>query len=78
MPTPEKQEHTQRPRHNNSFIRYSSMATQMGVTIFLGVWGGMKLDQTFPHRIPIFTLILSLASVIIAIYMVIKDFLKTK
>lgn len=78
MPTPQKQEPRQQPRRNDSFIRYSSMATQMGVTIFLGVWGGMKLDQKFPHRIPIFTLILSLASVIIAIYMVIKDFLKTK
>lgn len=75
MSTPE---HPQRPRHNNSFIRYSSMAAQMGATIFLGVWIGMKLDKKFPHRIPVFTLILSLASVIIAIYMVIKDLLKTK
>jgi F0F1-type ATP synthase assembly protein I len=54
------------------------MATQMGITIFLGVWGGMKLDKIFPQRVPIFTLILSLAGVVIAIYMVIKDVLKKK
>lgn len=67
-----------RPRRSDAFMRYSSMATQMGVTIFLGVWGGMKLDQKFPQRIPIFTLVLSLVSVLLAMYMIIKDFLKKK
>ena len=52
------------------------MATQMGVTIFLGVWGGMKLDGIFKHKFPLFTLVLSLISVVVAVYMVIKDFLK--
>jgi F0F1-type ATP synthase assembly protein I len=54
------------------------MATQMAITIFLGVWGGMKLDKLYPHRVPIFTLVLSLLGVVLAIYMVIKDFLKKK
>jgi F0F1-type ATP synthase assembly protein I len=66
------------PRRTDNIIRFTSMATQMGITIFLGVWGGMKLDKIFPQRVPIFTLILSLAGVVIAIYMVIKDVLKKK
>lgn len=52
------------------------MATQMAVTIFLGVWGGIKLDEKYPQKIPIFTLVLSLLGVVVAIYMVIKDFLR--
>lgn len=65
------------PRTNN-FLRYSSMASQMGITIFLGVWGGKKLDEKFPQKIPVFTLTLSLVSVVLAIYLVIRDFLKKK
>jgi len=48
----------------------------MGVIIFLGVFGGMKLDKWLKLKIPVFTLLLSLVSVISAIYFVIKDFLK--
>jgi len=63
-------------RRSNSIIRYTSMATQMGITIFLGVWGGIKLDEFFPAYSPLFTLILSLLGVVLAIYLVIKDLLK--
>ncbi|MDZ4822927.1 MAG: AtpZ/AtpI family protein [Flavobacteriales bacterium] len=52
------------------------MATQMGITIFLGVWGGQKLDKYFQTKTPWFTLLLSLVSVGIALYAVIKDFTK--
>ena len=65
-------------QRSNAAVKYSTMATQMGITIFLGVWGGMKLDEKFPHDIPIFTLVLSMVSVVLAIYLVIKDFLKKK
>jgi F0F1-type ATP synthase assembly protein I len=54
------------------------MATQMAITIFLGVWGGIQLDKKFPKKIPVFTLIFSLLGVVIAIYMVIKDLLRKK
>lgn len=48
----------------------------MGIIIFLGVWGGMKLDQKFNNSFPVFTLVLSLVSVALAMYMTIRDFLK--
>jgi hypothetical protein len=57
--------------------KYSSMAFQMGITIALGVWGGMKLDESFPlGKFPIFTIVLSLLGVFGAMYWVIKDLLK--
>jgi hypothetical protein len=57
--------------------KFSAMAFQMGITIALGVWGGMKLDEHFPiSRFPVFTIVLSLLSVFGAMYFVIKDLLK--
>lgn len=61
---------------SNAFMRYSGMATQMGITIALGVWGGMKLDEKFSGGGKGFTLTLSLVSVIVAMYMAIKDLMK--
>ena len=57
--------------------KFSAMAFQMGITIALGVWGGIKLDEHFPiTRFPLFTIFLSLLSVFASIYFVIKDLLK--
>ncbi|MBI4947431.1 MAG: AtpZ/AtpI family protein [Bacteroidetes bacterium] len=57
--------------------KFSAMAFQMGITIALGVWGGMKLDKYFPvTRFPLFTITLSLLSVFASIYFVIKDLLR--
>ncbi len=57
----------------NAYAKYSSMALQMGFIITLGTFGGLKIDQYFNLNFPIFTLILSIASVIIAVYLAIKD-----
>jgi F0F1-type ATP synthase assembly protein I len=61
----------------NNYAKYSSIALQMGFIIFLGVFGGFKLDSWL-HTKPIFTIILSLFSVVCAIYVVVKDLLKKK
>ena len=63
---------------NHSILRYTSMATQMGITIFLGVWGGMKLDRYFQFESPIMTLALSLLGVVLAVYIVIRDVLRKR
>jgi len=49
------------------------MAIQMAAIIGLGVFGGIKLDETLALETPIFTLIFSLLSVGLAMYYVIKD-----
>ena len=72
------------PKRNNdkfkkslkSYAKYSSIAFQMAAIIFIGTFGGYKLDIYFEFENHILTLILSVISVIIAIYTVIKDFIK--
>ena len=49
---------------------------QMGLVIGIGVFGGFKLDKLLSLKFPIFTLFFSLASVALAIYLAIKDFIK--
>jgi len=48
------------------------MAFQMIAIIGLGVWGGIKLDEMYPNEYHAYTLILSLSSIAIALYMVIR------
>jgi len=48
----------------------------MVVLIVIFVWGGRKLDLLLSLKFPVFTLILSIAGVFVAIYFAIKDFLK--
>ncbi len=59
-----------------SYAKYSALAFQMAAIIFIGTFGGYKADQYFGFEKHILTLILSLLSVIFAIYFAIKDFLK--
>ena len=60
----------------NNYVKYSSLAIQMVVLIVIFVWGGRKLDLLLSLKFPVFTLILSIAGVFVAIYFAIKDFLK--
>lgn len=59
-----------------SYARYSNIALQMGAIIFAGTFGGLKLDEFLGWKFPLFTLLLSLSSVAVAIYLVIKDLLR--
>lgn len=59
---------------NSYWFKYSTLAFQMGITIALGTWGGVKLDEYFGlKKFPAFTICLSLLSVVVSIYFVIKD-----
>lgn len=60
----------------NAYARYSSLAFQMLFIILAGVFGGLKLDEWLQWRFPVFTVILSVLAVVLAIYYAIKDFLK--
>lgn len=44
--------------------------------ILLGILGGVKLDQWIAWEAPVFTVVFSILSVILAIYSVTKDLLK--
>jgi hypothetical protein len=49
------------------------MGLQMGITIFLFVWGGQQLDQYLKFRFPVFTIFGSLAGLGLALYFVIRN-----
>jgi hypothetical protein len=50
----------------------------MLIIILVGVFGGVKLDQLVDLRFPVFTVLLSIISVSLAIYSAVKDFIKMK
>ncbi len=62
----------------NSFAKYSGLGIQMAIIIGGGCYGGYKLDAYYKNQTPIFTIILSLASIALAMYVVLKDFIKPK
>ncbi|MEN8224076.1 MAG: AtpZ/AtpI family protein [Bacteroidota bacterium] len=59
-----------------SYARYSSIAFQMLMIILAGVFGGRELDRWLELKFPVFTLVLTIAGVILSIYFVIKDLLR--
>jgi hypothetical protein len=61
-----------------SYGRYSSLAFQMGFIIVLGTFGGHYLDVWIAWEFPVFTVVLSILSVFLAIYFAIKDLLNKK
>ena len=59
------------------YARLSGMAFQMLVIIFGGTFLGVKLDEKYPNEHNLFTLFLSLVSVLISIFVVIRTVIKT-
>ncbi len=52
------------------------MAITMGVVIGLGTWLGVYLDENYGGEFPTYTLICSLLSIGLALYLALKDVLK--
>jgi F0F1-type ATP synthase assembly protein I len=71
MKTPKKEK-----KALNAYARYTSIAFQMLAIILVGVFGGRELDRWLELAFPVFTLILTILGVVLAIFTVIKDLLK--
>lgn len=56
-----------------SLIKYSGMSTKIALAILAGVYGGKYLDEHWGFETPIFTLILSMLGLALALYIIIKD-----
>ena len=56
----------------NPYIKHSSLTIQMAVIIAAGTFSGDYLDEKNPSDIPICTIILSLLSIFLALYYVLK------
>lgn len=55
----------------NNYARYSGLAFEMLGIIALGTWGGVRQDARLDIS-PLFTIVLSLGSIAVSMYMVIK------
>jgi Putative F0F1-ATPase subunit Ca2+/Mg2+ transporter len=73
---PKKPEKKQENDGLKNFTRYSSLGIQMGVIIFITVWGGKKIDHLLLLKTPVFTIVLSLLGVAAAMWTAIKDFIR--
>ena len=77
MPTKDNRNNL-RKRPLNNYIRYSAIGFQMAFIVFIFTYGGVKLDAWLGLKIPVFTLVLSIISIVLAIYYFIKDSSKIK
>lgn len=62
---------TPRERRNRtakSYLHYSGMGFQMAAIIGLGTYGGWWIDQRTGWEFPLFTIVLSLGSIAMALY----------
>ncbi len=75
-----KQSNPKKPKNKpstlNSYARYSGLAFQMIAIILVGVFGGIKLDEIVKWEFPVFTLVLTLLSVMASMYYAIKDLIR--
>ena len=57
----------------NQYVKYSAMGFQLIAIVLLAVYAGIKLDEWFHFKFPVMKLSLSLLSVILGIYWMIKS-----
>ena len=72
----DNKEQNDRKKSLDTYIRFSTVAIQMAVIITAGALGGHWLDGYLELKFPIFTVVLSLICIGLALYLVIKEVLK--
>lgn len=65
-------------KNQNSGMRYAGLATQWMVMLLLAVWAGYKIDHSLHWKVPLFLILLPLASLVFSLYGLIKEFNKKK
>lgn len=61
----------------HQYAVFSNLAFEMGAVIVLGVFGGVKLDKLL-NISPLFTILCSLASIAVSMFLVIRSLTKPK
>lgn len=64
------------PKQYNSILKYSGLAIQMGVSIYLGNWLGVYLDEKYQSPSGIYAKVITLIAVFLSIFMVIRQVLQ--
>jgi membrane protein DedA with SNARE-associated domain len=66
---------TPNTKYNNRFllVKYTGLAMQWAIALFLAVWGGRKFDQWFRLKKPLFAWILPVVAIVALLYKIVKD-----
>ena len=67
---------TNKKKQLNSYIKYSSLTTQMAIIIITGTFFGDYLDNSNNSEIPFYTIIFSIFSIILSLYYVLRKIVK--
>lgn len=59
-----------------AYMRFSSIAIQMGVVITAGALGGQWLDEKQENEFPVWTLVLTLFAIFASLYQIIREVIK--
>ncbi len=57
-----------------NYVRYTSLFIQMAIIIAAGTFGGYYIDKSIGLPYPVFTVVLSLGSIAIGLYLLIKGY----
>ncbi|GMN10090.1 hypothetical protein MTsPCn9_14950 [Croceitalea sp. MTPC9] len=71
-----QQKSPKKKRLLNSYAKFSGIAFQMIAIIGAGTYLGVFLDEKYPNKHSIYTVICSLFAVIISIYFVVRQIIK--
>ncbi len=61
------------PKNKENWLIFAQMGIQMALTIGLGTWAGYWLDGQMANKNPIATVVLSLLSIAVSLYNVIRQ-----
>lgn len=69
----QKRKNNKQGKSISKYLRFTSVAFQMGATIGLLTLFGLWLDSKFPNNYSLYTVIFSLLGVFVSMYQVIKQ-----
>jgi len=55
----------------NKYLQLTGIGLQMGITIYLAIYLGKKLDEIYPNEKNWFTIVLTLVGLVVALYAVV-------
>lgn len=73
----DKEQEDEIKKETNAYVKYGGLAIQMGAIIGLSCWLGVYLDKKVENETPWWTLGLSLFGITAALYLVLKDVIKS-
>ena len=76
MSAPTEKSKKNKKSSSQTILRFSSVGIQMGIVIGASAWGGSEVDKLQTNQKPVWTIVLSLLGVALALYLVIKEALK--